>query len=495
MDLLSKKTWKFNQNFSLLHLHNENHVDEIAESSLFHGTIVEKNYWENVKIDNSDLEAMRIVHTIIKNSSFKNSDMHSLLVTRTEFSNTSFQETDISDCTFIECKFINCDFSNATLKENQFEDCIFDSPVFSGGSYIMNSFINSTLTNTCLKNVFYYTYFKECTFEEVIMEAYLLGYSFGLTLNNLEELSYLFMGELCSDDYQKVCKDINNVYIDRRMVINSGLLYLVDPKVPVEKAIIKCFECVYYYIKENHLIQKEQMVFLNKIVTIMHEEQTISPLTVICLINSINHTLNLERNSSLAKAEQGLLSIKNSMLTYYYHFIDELQKYLAEIPHNCDMELKITYEERPSYRLANIVKDIDPEKEINVIKTESGSFIEWIECSSTILPYIDTFLALLGVAIPVIFETQKNRKKKKDPQSSNCVIQITNKIEVSQITSKELDVLPEIIQKSVDPILQRDINKTITFVLNNNFIQANDCHGYSKKNVRSIEAKKRRKKH
>ena len=493
MELSSTKTWRYNQNFSSLHLNNENHINETAEASLFHGTFIEKNHWEKVKIDYSDLEAMRIMHTIVKNSSFKNANMHSLLITHTQFLNVSFKETDISDCTFIECKFVNCDFSNATLKENQFEDCIFLAPIFAGGSYIMNSFINSSLTSTCFKNTFYYTYFENCMFKDVTMEAYLLGYSYGLTLENLEELSFLFMGDINNYDYQKICKDIRNIYTERGMVINSGILYLVDPQVPAEKAIIKCFECVYHYIKENHLVQKEQLVFLNKIVTVMYEEQNISSLTIICLIHSINHTLNLEKNSSLAKAEQELLYIKNSMLTYYYHFIDELQENLTALPQDCDIELEITYEEKPSYRLTNIIKEIDSSIEINVIREGTGSFIECIECAATVLPYIDTFLALLGVAIPIIFETQKNIKKSKS--SPDCIIEITNNIEVSQITRKELEVLPDIIQKSVDPVLQNNLNKTITFVLNNNFIQAKENHGYNKKNVRSIKAKKRAKKH
>ncbi len=492
MELDDKKTWHHNQNFSLLHLHGEIHTNEKAESSLFHGTVIEKNYWENIKLDNSDLEAMRIMHSTIKNSSFRNSDMHSLLVTHTTFKSVSFQGTDMSDCTFSECEFINCDFGHAALKENQFEKCILDTPKFEGGTYIMNNFIQSTIKNACLKNVFYYTYYKNCVFQNVIMEAYLLGHCYGLTLENLNELSYLFMGKICNDNYQKICNDISNVYINRGMIINKGLLYLVNPQVPVEKAIIKCFECVHYYIKDNQLVQKEQLTFLNEIITILHEDQSVSPLTIIYLINSINKTLDLPKNSSLEKAAQGLLSVKNSMLTYYYHFIDNLQEHLAELPLEGNIELQITYEKKPSYRLVDIMKNIDPANEIYVTKTASGSFIEWLNLSASVLPYIDTLLALLGIVIPIMFEVHKS--KKSENASADYVVEITNNVYGVPAISNNPKFLSEITQKTIDPILQNSVNKTIRYVITNNLFQADDKHGYTKKNIRSIKVQQHSKK-
>lgn len=483
--------WKYNQNFNLLHLINETHINEHAEASLFHGTLIEQNYWDNVKLDNSDFEALRIIGSTIKNSSFKNSDIHSLLVTYTIFDTVSFQETDISDCTFTNCNFINCNFSQAVLKENQFNNCLFDTPLFEKGSYVMNDFIESTLVNTCLKNVFYYTYYRNCTFQDVEMEAYLLGYSYGLTISNLEELSFLFMGNICSDNYQKICNDICSVYIDRRMDINRGILYLIDPQTPTEKAIIKCFDCVYNFIKQDYLVQKEQLEFLNKIVIILYKDQSISPLVIISLINIINTILNMPKNSALDKAEQGLFSVKNSMLTNYYHFMDELQKHLAELPKDGDWELEIIYEKKPSYRLTDIIKDIDSDAKIIVLKTATGSFIEVLQMANEILPYIDTFLSFLGLAFTVK-EVHKNNNTEKNSQS--CVVQITNNITYSQLTQKGLKSISEVTQKSMDPILQNNMNKTILFIVNNNFIQTDDCYGYNKENVRSIKAKKHSKK-
>lgn len=491
MNMLQKKEWNVNQNFSLLRLYKENHVNDTAESSLFHGTIIEQNDWENVKIDNSDLEAIRILHSTIKNTSFKNADIHSIFAVNTEFYNVSFENTDITDCTFSNCKFIKCNFSGAALKESVFENCILEEPLFMNGSYIMNTFKNCVFQRTCFKNVFYYTHFDECVFEGVVLEAYLLGYIYGLSITNLESLTFLFMGEACDYTYQEVCSKIEDVYKNRKMIINLGILYLLDPQLIPANAILKCFECVNKYIENDCLVQNEQMIFLNKIITIMYCKEQISPLVLVYLLNIINAILNSKENVALEKAKTGLTSIKNSILTHYHAFADELTERLSCYPKNGETMLKIIYEKEPTYRLTDIINEIDSTKEITVVKTEIGSFVEWIKCVAEVLPYIDTFLALLGVVVPIVV-TKVNKKKQTDNKqvpNKDCVVEINNNIDISQLSKKQTQILPEIIKNSIDPVLQNNINRTVKFVLNNNFVAVDDKHGYTTQNLRSIEVK------
>lgn len=491
MNTLSKKKWTTNQNFSLLHLYREEHINDYAESSLFHGTIIEENEWENVKIDNSDLEAIRILHSTIKNTSFKNADIHSILAVNSSFYEVSFKNTDITDCTFINCKFIKCDFTGAALKESVFENCILEEPLFASGSYIMNTFKKCMFQNNCFKNVFYYTHFDECVFENVILEAYLLGYTYGLTVANLESIKFLLMGEPCGDTYQEICTEVETIYKKRKMMINLGILYLLDPQLNPENAIIKCFECVYKYIENDYLIQNEQIIFLNTIISVMYCKKQIAPILLVYLLNAINAILSLEENVALIKARTGLISIKNNILTHYYNFSDELATRISCYPKNSEVELKIIYEKEPTYRLTRIIKEIDNTKKINIIKTEVGSFIEWIECLSDVLPYIDTFLALLGIVVPIVITNSNEKKKqlKKPTSDIDYVIEINNNIDISKLSKKQMQILPDIIKNSIDPVLQNNVNKTVKFILNNNFIAVDDKHGYNATNLRSIEAK------
>lgn len=489
MNTLQKNIWKYNQNFSFMHLYEETHIDDSAKSSLFQGTIIEKNYWKNVSISNSDLEATRIIHTTVIDSMFMNADIHSLLATNTVFCNVSFQYADITDCTFIDCQFINCSFEGATLKDSEFRSCILEEPVFQKGSYTMNSFSRCHFKNTCLKNVFYYTHFSECVFKDVSIEAYLLGFTYGLTIDNLETFTYLLMGELVDYDYPQICNEIAKIYTERKMIINQGILYLTDPAALAEQAIIKCFECLYRFIENDYIVQKEQMMFLEKIVAIMYDKKQISPVGLIYLMNTLNEILSIKMNSSLKKAKSGLVIIQNSILLNYQHFIDELTEHLAKIPQNGEFEIKIVYEKQPAYRLTKIIKDLDSTKQADVTKTEIGSFIEWIECTADVLPYIDTFLNFIGVTITlatVIVSEKKTKTNSKD-DNVDCIIEINNNIDISNLSKKQLKVLPKMIEKSINPMLQSDVNKTVKFILNNNFIQKNDKYGYTSQNIKSIE--------
>ncbi len=489
MDTLQKNVWKYNQNFSFFRLYEETHIGDIANSSLFQGTIIEKNYWKDVSISNSDLEATRIIHTTVINSMFTNADIHSLLATNTVFCNVSFQYSDITDCTFVDCQFINCSFEGATLKDSEFRNCILEKPLFLNGSYIMNSFSRCDFKSTCLKNVFYYTHFSECVFKDVSIEAYLLGFTYGLTINNLETFTYMLMGDLVDYDYRHICNEIAKIYTERKMIINQGILYLTDPATCAEQAIIKCFECLYRFIENDYIVQKEQMIFLEKIVTIMYDKKQLSPIGLIYLMNTLNEILSIKMNSSLEKAKSGLVIIQNSILSNYQYFIDELTEHLAKIPQNGEFEIKIVYEKQPTYRLTSIIKEIDSTKQAYVTKTEIGSFIEWIKCAADVLPYIDTFLNFIGVtiALATVMVTEKNNKTNSNDDNVDCIIEINNNIDVSNLSKKQLKVLPKMIENSINPVLQNDVNKTVKFILNNNFIKENDKCGYTSENIKSIE--------
>lgn len=494
MNTLQKSDWKYNQNFSLQLLKNEIHINDSAQSANFSGAIIEKNQWENVNLANSDVEATRILDTTIKNSSFVDADMHSLLVVRTEFFGVSFAGANIIDCTFSDCQFINCNFDGVTLNDSQFQNCTLIDTSFSGGSYTMNRFEHCTLKNLCFKNVFYYTHFNACEFYSVEMEAYLLGYTYGLTLENLESLQFLFMGKPYTNTYKEVSRDIQKIYKDRGMFINQGILYLLDPDMPANQAILKCFQCVGRFIQMDYLVKKEQLEFLNRIVAVMYEDRIISPLILIQLMNIIKQILNQPQNTSLEKINPELLFIQNNIFSYYHSFMNDIEKRVSDFYGEDEVIIKIVYNERPKLQLTNILKEIDDTQEARVIKTEKGSFIEWIDCITVALPYIEIFLGVLGIAVPIVWDIHKNANSKPTEPARDYVFEVDNVFEVKDISQKELAVIPELVKQTISPVLQKKVNKTIKVVITNKFIESADNFGYTNENIRSIEVQSKKQK-
>lgn len=485
MNSLQNSNWTYNQNFSFQRLSKENHFNESAKSALFNGTIIENNSWHSVDLTNSDIETTRILKTDIQNCYFDNTDIHSIWAIDTIFQNTSFHGANIVDCTFINCKFINCDFSNVTLNDCTFRQCELSDINLLDGSFTMNIFNTCQLERMCFKNVFYYTHFNQCRFNNVTFEAYLLGYSYGLTLENMSSFQYLFMGEESNDNYIDICRNIRTIYQKRGLIINEGILYLLDPSMPATQAIIKCFDCLKQYIEKDLLTKKEQLQFLKRIIEHMYENHVIAPIAMVQLLHIIDQILNLAPNVSLVKIKSDLIQVKNSILTNYYAFIE----YLAETIESDKIEgkavINIVYEEQPKYRLTDVLNEIAGTQDAYVIKTQKGSFIEWISCTSNMITCLEIFLSFLGIIVPIAWDIHKSKSTRE--AAPERILEINNRFSTSKVSLDEVEILPEITKQAIKPLLQKNINQTIKVIINNEFIDSPTVLGYSNDNIKSIK--------
>lgn len=485
MNSLQNSNWTYNQNFSFQKLFNEKHFNESAKSALFNGTIIEKNNWNNVNLTNSDIETTRILKTDIQNCYFDNTDIHSIWVIDTNFQNTSFRGANIVDCTFINCTFIDCDLRDVTLNDCTFRQCELRNTNLLGGSFTMNVFTSCLLEKMCFKNVFYYTHFDQCEFNDVIFEAYLLGYSYGLTMDNMSSFQYLFMGEKSADNYIDICRNIKMIYQERGLIINEGILYLLDPTLPATQAIVKCFECLKKYIEKDLLTKKEQLQFLKRIVENMYNNHIIAPIAMVQLLYIIDQILYLTPNVSLVKIKSDLIQVKNSILTNYHTFIDNLSEIIESNRVEKEVVINIVYEKQPQYRLSDILNEIAGEQEARVIKTQKGSFIEWISCTSNIITCLEIFLNFLGIVIPIAWDIHKA----KTPHEAvpERILEINNKFNISNISLDEIEILPEMTKQAITPLLQKKINRTIKVIINNEFTDSSTVLGYSNENIKSIK--------
>ena len=150
---------------------------------------------------------------------------------------------------------------------------------------------------------------------------------------------------------------------------------------------------------------------------------------------------------------------------------------------------KITYNEQPSVQLSEIINNIlegldIKDKSAERIKTEKGSFIEFIKFFSDVEPIIQIIMSFTtGVITPIILAKIKNKSDKDKPIHNTQTINAIN----SNINSPTVINNYNIILSEFDPITQQAAQMTSKVLNSQRCSSLNGYLGYSKENIKSIE--------
>ena len=195
--------------------------------------------------------------------------------------------------------------------------------------------------------------------------------------------------------------------------------------------MLKCIELMHLLLKKNLMLKNEEISFFGSLVTYMYEVKEIAPITIFLMERKLSQIIEESSctaisNTAWEKAKSDLNTLRNAAYFLFLEFTRTLD--IRNIEEE-SITLQITYEEQPEIPLVEILSAMMPNyKKPIQIKTEKGSFIEYIEAMSASLPYIDVFLALIGVIVPIVSEVRATkRSKKEDPhppstESTNVII-------------------------------------------------------------------------
>lgn len=425
-------------NFSFDYISWEHWSSATVANSLFNGSIFENCIFENIAFNNADLEGTRFSNCKFIECSFQNADIRSIWIAKSDFSFVTFEGAMLSDSTFVECHFNNCGFDNLTQTKCSFDSCIFDSFQPQNSSITSSCYKNTSFNNAVFKNVFYYHRFENCHITNSTFEAYLLGFVYGISLEDLENCRITVMGETeyyisdCFSEFiQAVFSRIEQVYNDRKLFLNIGILELGDNTKSKDEVMLKCIELMHLLLKKNLMLKNEEITFFGSLVTYMYEVKEIAPITIFLMERKLSQIIEESSctaisNTAWEKAKSDLNTLRNAAYFLFLEFTRTLD--IRNIEEE-SITLQITYEEQPEIPLVEILSAMMPNyKKPIQIKTEKGSFIEYIEAMSASLPYIDVFLALIGVIVPIVSEVRATkRSKKEDPhppstESTNVII-------------------------------------------------------------------------
>lgn len=410
-------------NFSFEVIEHERWEHTELNNSLFNGSVFIECIFNKIVFDNADLEGTRFSGCTFRNCSFSGADIHSIWVADCQFIGVSFDETILTDCTFHHCNFEGCSFNGTSQMECVFDGCVLDPFAPKGSSITLNQYKNTTFRHAVFHNVFYYQWFENCHMPDADFEAYLLGYIYGLTSQNLEECHIVVMGDkenaqIYSEGYSisEIYQIIENIYNNRHMYLNIGILELGDLRNSKDEILLKCVYLLGRLLKDNQLLKNEQIKLLERLIMSLYEQGQITPVTIYLMERELQKIVDAYQSQpesiSWQKAEKDIAVLKNRLYFVFLEFLDKLQSSIHELPNANDPVLRFTYEEKPQIPLTEIIAAMMPGFPLPIrINEEKGSFIEVIQFCSAALPYIKVFLEMMGIVVPIVVAVRSERRE------------------------------------------------------------------------------------
>lgn len=454
--------------------------------SLLNGTIIVDSSVVNVSFANADLEAAQFQKSKFTDCSFAIAGIHSVIFSDSVFFNCMFDDSNIIDSLFVRCQLINCSFRGTSVRECIFEDGCLDSCNIENSEFMLNVYRRVRFQNMCFLHTFYYQILIQCSFKNIEFETYLLGYTFGLKKSDLASMHLLLMEHAIDYAIGDIFGNLKALYLQRGMFINIGILQLYLSQAAPDYSILGCISFFEEYIKRNILIKSEELHFFKLIV----EELEISgrpllPVTNILLYQKINALLCEYDNLSISKARTTIISLRNAFHYKYLDFLDELKNAEYSEP-NTSVEIKVTYVHKPGIPLSDILSAIAPDQEpVRQIRTESGSFIEWLSATFSISDCLQVFLSLLGIVIPLIVTSKKRSLAQHTPAEP---APISIKYRFNDGTQKVDQSLTISLPKGVGHIKKALIVQSAVAVIIDKAILSSEIHsGYTPDNVKSIK--------
>ena len=481
-------------NFSFELIEHEQWEYAKLNNSLFNGAVFIDCMFNEIVFDNADLEGTRFSDCIFRNCSFFGADIHSIWAADCQFNSVIFDETILTDCTFQNCSFESCSFNGTSQMECIFDTCTIDPFTPKGSSITLNQYKNTTFHHAVFNNVFYYQWFENCRMPDATFEAYLLGYIYGLTPQNLEECHIVMMGNQegypsysegnnISDIYQI----IESIYDERHMYLNMGILELGNEKNSRDEILLKCIYLLGQLLADNQLLKNEQIKFLERLIMSLYEQGQIITITIYLMERELQKIVNKYQNKikdiSWKKAEKDIVTLKNRLYFIFLGFLDKLQVALQGLPNPNNPILCFIYKEKPQIPFIQVVTAMMPEFPVPVqIKEEKGSYVETIQFCTEALPYIKIFLELMGIVVPIVLAVRSEQREDRKEKER------TKKEEKEQSEQNQNSMtLPSVyISPGITAIAGLQVAQVTRVIIEYHLINDNQKKGYNSKNLKSI---------
>ncbi len=426
---------------------------------------VQNSLFSKSTFKNCDISGCKFYNSNFYDIQLNNADIISLIMSNCCFENVCFDGTCIDDIDFQNCIFKDCSFNNFTMKNCRFVECKFFAFRPSCCLCELNNYIDCSFSDSVFSSSFHYQIFSNCKFINTSTKIELVGYNYGL----------LSSGNITIEDHNEPDSLVStnkpdclyNSFISQNLYVNALILKINYEYNENPTIIMLWADFLEIMISNNIIIKSNELLFIKNLITYFSENKIIAPILLYALNGKLVRIINRYPIHSQKTKDDLVLLINN----LYFEFRKRVQTILDTTIEpdstNHNVVIEINYIEKPQIDLCQILNQFGV-GECRQIKTAKGSFIEWISCPNNIISCLEIFLMLLDITVPIIYDSFKRKKGKKNSKNSNPL----GVLNLSENDMKNMKI-------------NITINNGCHILYDSNFVE-NNFYGYNNKNVLKI---------
>lgn len=393
---------------------------------------------------------------------FTKADICTLCATSTSFTNVIFNEATITDCEFIDCTFTNCTFKHNALERCLFKQCRFVTTDFEAGSIYLNEF-NSCIFNCELNDNFKYSLFNECIFT-----------------NNTIADELLYNNLFIQDKPISASKSSSSYNIGKTAVFKKYCYKYNTGRISLNNYFYSSITATAALVNEGIITRIEHFEFMKKAIAVLKEISTLTIIQSIFMLDRIEYQRDA---SAYTKVREKVLELVNTLYFEYLQRIKTLPKSNLKKTYEKSY-CKFVFKTEPKVEISKLLNDAANELGIkgNVsrrVRTEIGSFIEFIEIVEQAKPLIDVIISIAGLALTGITAGAAMKKNNNNDKETNC--------SENPIVVNTYNIVSGNNFYISDAITQNYTIAVGKAFWENKLVASNDFGGYTKDNIDSVE--------
>ena len=283
-----------------------------ARQSLLNGSLIRNCEFKDCDLSRCDLEAVRLESCTLYNTRLDTADIRSSTFSRVVFNRCSFNEAFVDDCTFIECEFINCAMDSMIITHSTYKNCAHISCSFVSSTVLLNQYRHCKFSELTLgNNTFLLHVIDKCDFYKCKINIDAVGYIYGITQSNLENVGYVFLG---NDENIQGSIDIIPRLVEefkrRQWFFGYSILRL---NFRLASPLLAIREMLAYFVNLYNLsmpIKRDEVLFFELILEEMHREDSLPLFNVIEIVDVLN---NLPHEDDAPRL--GIMNLINQLKT------------------------------------------------------------------------------------------------------------------------------------------------------------------------------------